>query len=321
MPSARLRAVIIVAISLSLAGCAGAPSVAPVARSPHAFPQAGQSFVMHPGATGQLIYGCVLNSGTCVWFDKGSDAIAGQINTLSDPAGIGVDPSTGDLFIANAGASNIVKFAPGSTTPLATFSDAGEFPNDVAVGTNGDVYVANFSTTSRGPGTITVYDPSGNVLRTLTDPRVLQGESVTLDEKTDLVFCFRNTSRLGECDDFPGARGHGVERASGWKLPGGSTFDAAEHLVEVDTHLAHILTYNGSTRCGKATLTGSPIPTFIALDRPNQLLYDVDASTGLITAYDYSDCANGSLTVQMQYNVGLPAGALISVAVTPGVTP
>lgn len=319
MSSAQLRA-IIVAISVALTGCAaGGSSVeplgvrAPTVRAPAIAPR--------PGATGELIYGCALNSSTCVWFNKGTDAIAGQLSGLSDPQGIGVDPASGDLFIANTAASDIVKFAPGSTTPLATFSDPGEFPVDAVVGSDGDVYVANFSTTSRGPGTVVVYDAAGNVLRTLTDPRVMQGESVTLDENTDLVFCFRNTSRFGECDDFPGGRGHGVERATGWRTAGGSTFDAAEHLVEVDTRLGHILTFSGSTRCGKASLSGSTVPTFIALDRVNKLLYDADVSTGLISAYSFSDCANGTLAVQMQYNVGLSAGALISVAVTPGVTP
>lgn len=313
--SSSVRFAIVVGVVCVLAGCAAA-STGPVVQTP------ANARIAGPIQVQQYIYGCALDSGTCVWYRKGQTAIAGQITTLSDPQGIGVDPNTGNLFIANAGIGNVVEFAPNNATPLATFNDAGQIPVDVAVGNDGNFYVANFSTTSRGPGTVTVYDGrSGNILRVLTDPRVNQGESVTIDERNDLVFCFRNTSRVAECDDFPGARGHGVERASGWGLPGGTTFDNAEHLVEIDQHLAHVLTYNGTTRCGKANLPDSPIPSYAALDRSNATLYVSSLQTGVISAYTFSDCANGTLALQTQYNTDLSAGILLSVAVTPGVTP
>lgn len=322
----RIAAILIAATSIAAApACTQHPSSSSIVPVPPrqafgAAPHLG-GFVASPGATGQLIYGCSQPQFECVWFRKGHDAVAGAITGLSDPDGIGVDPNTGDVFITNAGASDILKFAPNSTTLLATFADPGQFPNDVAVAGNGDVYVSNVFTTTNGPGSVSVYDPNGNLLRTLTNSRVKRGMSVAVDEHNDLVFCFNNTTFHAECDDFPGGRGQGTVRVSGLKFAGGSTFDNAEHLVVLDEPLEHLLTFDGPTQCGKASFANAPIPQYIALDRPNQLLYLADVQSGLVFAYGFRDCINGTLSPVAQYNTGLPGGVLISVAVTPGVRP
>jgi len=181
---------------------------------------ATRSFVASPNATGPFIYGCAYLANECVWFVKGQPAIAGVLGGLSDPQGIGVDPRTGDVYIAESGASDIEVFAPNSTTLLATYPDANELPVDVAVDPRGGFVVANALTFDGHPGAVSVYDSTGHLVRTITDRNVYVGVSVTVDEHDLVTFCFYKSDPgySGECDDFPRAREPGGERAEGWGL-------------------------------------------------------------------------------------------------------
>ncbi|HYK52591.1 MAG TPA: hypothetical protein VEV38_03590 [Candidatus Eremiobacteraceae bacterium] len=280
-----------------------------------------RSFVASPNATGQLIYGCDLVRAACFWFVKGRNKLAGMIGNLNQPEGIGVNPVNGDLYVAETGASDIKVFAPNSTTPIGDFPDPGQFPGDVAVDSAGNFYVANISTTSDGPGSVTVYDSSGKILRTLSDPSTWHGVSVSIDEHKLLSFCFLKTDQTGECDVFPGARGHGTKVASASGSIGGSSFDIAEHLVVIDDSSIQLLTFNGSTLCGTATFQGNGSPVWLALDRANHLVYTGDAINAIIEAYPFVDCVSGTLHPAMVYDDGIGESDIMSVAVTPGAKP
>ena len=285
-------------------------------------PARGASFVVDPSATGQFVYGCASAANACVWFPKGHNRIAGEITGLNDPQGIGVNPANGDVYIANTGGSDIKVYAPNSTTLVADYQDPGQFPVDVAVDTRGNFFVANIFTTSGSPGSVTVYDSSGNLKRTLTDPNVSGGISVAVDEFRLLTFCFNNTSGEGECDDFKFARDPGTVHARGWGFTGGSSYDAAEHLVVIDQLAASALGFIGIAKCGSLTLNGVGDPVMMALDAGNRTLYTGDAENGGILAYPFTDCGNAAVSPSKIYNKGLGASSLvIGAAVTPGVHP
>jgi WD40 repeat protein len=278
-----------------------------------------RSFVASPNAAGPFVYGCAYLANACVWFKQGSDEIAGEIAGLNGPEGLGVDPRNGDLYIANAGGSDIRVYAPNSTTMLADYGDPGESPVDVAVDADGSFYVANILTSSGHPGSVSVYDASGKRLRIISDKNVYVGISVSIDEHHLLSFCFNNFSYLGECDDFKGAREPGMVRASGWnRFSGGGGFDTADHLVVIDQAARHVLTFDGSTECGRAKLDHTDDAFLMALGRDNRLLFVSDPSNGSIKEYPFSDCENGSVARRMVYWTGLhQTGLLVGVAVTP----
>lgn len=283
--------------------------------------RAVRSFVAQPNATGPLVYGCDITRNGCFWFLQGHDRIAGSIGGLDQPQGIGVSPTTGDLYVANSGASDVRVYAPNRTLVVADLPDPGQVPVDVAVG-GGLVYVANAFTTSGGPGSITVVDAStGGIVATLTDPNVSQGVSVSLDENQLLSFCFIRKDDSGECDAFPHRRGHGQQIASGWGFTGGSSFDNAEHLVVSDDSKGQLLTFDGSTLCGTATFQGGGVPVWIALDQTNRLMYTGDVINAIIEAYPFADCASGTLRPVKTYENGIGGSDIMSVAVTPGARP
>ena len=63
---------------------------------------------------------------------------------LVNPSGMYVDPATHDLYVANWGASDILVFHKGATTPYNTYTDpTGQNPDDVALATDGTVIASN----------------------------------------------------------------------------------------------------------------------------------------------------------------------------------
>ena len=309
-------------IAIPIAGCSvsGGPSVGSISRPAIA---SRQDFVANPGATGTFIYECSENVNTCRWYQKGHNVVAGTIASgLSRPLGIGVGPSHGFVYIANSGDSDVLEYPPNSTSLANTFNDAGELPIDVAVDSQQNVYVANEATTTGGPGSVTVFNQSGGLIRTLHDPRVGAGFSVSVDENHNVVFCFSNTSGGAECDNFPNAKGKGNLDFTFAGSLGGSSVDNAEHTVIISPPAIAAVTYIGNAPCGVMTLGGTASPFMMALDRSNATLYVADSANAAIFAYPFTDCQSGTVPPSKLYNAGIGSGEEVSgVAVTPGVVP
>ena len=306
----------------AIAGCSenGLSSSYPVARSQV---PVRHDFVANPGATGTFIYECSANANACRWYQKGHNVVAGMITSgLSTPLGIGVGPAHGFVYIANAGANNILEYPPNSSSLAKTFNDVGQVPNDVAVDSQQNVYVANSSTTSSGPGSVTIFNQSGAVIRTLHDPRVFTGISVSVDESHNVVFCFVNNSGEAECDSFPNAKGKGNLDLTFTAPPGGNSVDNAEHIVVISPPAKAAVTFIGGSGCGVMSLGRAANPQMMALDRSNATLYVADPGNEAILAYPFSDCHNGAVAPSKFYNAGIGAGEFVSgVAITPGVVP
>jgi hypothetical protein len=79
----------------------------------------------------------------------------GQVTGLLQPAGECVD-AKGNIYIANSGASSVVRVARGDAHSDKTFDTNGS-PIGCAVSPNGDLAVANFDTPGVQPGNIQVF--------------------------------------------------------------------------------------------------------------------------------------------------------------------
>src|SRR5471030_1784111 len=113
----------------------------------------GKSWAAPDAATGPLLYTCDLDGGFCEWFRVGQNKVVGMITGFTNPVGVGVDQS-GDVFIADR-SGHVFEYARGGTTLLKTFDDPGFNPEDVAVDSNGTLYVA--ANLSGGLGHVAVY--------------------------------------------------------------------------------------------------------------------------------------------------------------------
>ena len=83
--------------------------------------------------------------------------LVGTLTGFSEPRGVCLNKA-GDVWITNAGDSNLLEYAPGGTTPIGSLNDPGEFPVDCSVNaTTGDLGASNIISVKDGPGSLSVY--------------------------------------------------------------------------------------------------------------------------------------------------------------------
>jgi hypothetical protein len=90
---------------------------------------------------------------------------------LNDPLGMCVDKS-GDVFVANHYGADILEYAHGGTTPIATLSDSGEFPQGCAVDpTTGNLAVTSYyGPYGEYPGDVAIYQNATGMPATYSAP-------------------------------------------------------------------------------------------------------------------------------------------------------
>src|SRR5690242_21915802 len=60
-----------------------------------------------PDVTGTFVYGCAFSLSECVAFKHNHNAVQLAITDVVNPQGIGVDPNTGDVYVADTGLSDV----------------------------------------------------------------------------------------------------------------------------------------------------------------------------------------------------------------------
>lgn len=207
---------------------------------------------------------------------------------LASPEGM-VATQSGWLYVANGGHSNVLVYRTGKNPPRrpsATLDDYGQIPDNVDVTENRNlVAVSNFSTTSGGSGSVSVYlhrraEPS----RTLHGKTAVQGVGVAIDAHGNCYWAINDpSSRAGSIVKFSGCSGHGRQIVSGIALAGGLTFDRDDNLFYIDqTDGVHRC--SGVRQC-KLLAGGFGHPVNLNFDGNERHLWIADAS-GYIDAVD-----------------------------------
>jgi hypothetical protein len=174
-----------------------------------------------------------------------------------NPGGLAAD--SGNLYIANSGASNILQLRFGNV--FRTLDDPGEAPSDVTV-SNGTVYVANIFTSTIGPGSVSIYaNGSLTPTSTLTSPSFFQVIGIKVDPAGDI---FVNNNRKffarGQVLEFKAGSSTGrVLKNIPVKIAGGLAIDpTTQDLLVVDQGASAVSVYAPPyTGSAKATY---PVP-------------------------------------------------------------
>jgi hypothetical protein len=152
-----------------LPGCSGSqmqipsgatPSVAPSAQRNGAMgvhPDHGRSWMAPEAKRDVLLYISDIDTFDVYVYAYPKGQLLGTLTGFNGPEGECVD-KTGNVFVANYAASNILEFAHGGTSPIATLSDPGYFPGGCSIDPmTGNLAVINYTTTGGGQGNVAIY--------------------------------------------------------------------------------------------------------------------------------------------------------------------
>jgi hypothetical protein len=108
--------------------------------------------------------------------------LTGKITGLFEPQGLAAD-AAGDIYIANATASNIVVYKRDLKTQILTLDDPNEYPVDVDIDAAASlVGVANIDTTSNTAGSVSFYSTARS--KRAGDYRYIKQPCVTVGDAT-----------------------------------------------------------------------------------------------------------------------------------------
>lgn len=274
----------------ALAGCSSSTTLG----TPNA-PAGAASAVRDAG--GGMIYASSYGGNTVDYYLKGTgpnNPVAGSLKgSLSNPWGMAVDKS-GDLYVANAEDQNVLIYAKGSTSPTGTLDDPDKFPCDVALGSDGTVYVANGSGPIGGSGNIVIYKSGATQpTQTLNNKHFLHVAGVALDKAGDVFASYNglgsDTGGVVEfhAPDFTNRTNMHITL----KYAGGLGFDAKGHLLVIDQNGPSLNVYNVGQRKPVATLSLPGASWFFAFNQASTQLYVADYKLGEIDVFRYTPTA------------------------------
>ncbi|HEY3676352.1 MAG TPA: hypothetical protein VGK84_10220 [Candidatus Tumulicola sp.] len=284
--SSRPLRVLAAFVAAALAGCSGSPGVTGVA--PGALTQSASRTAAAP--TGR-IYSSSYGNSTVVYYDKGTgpnNPVAGTLTgTFESPEDMAVDAS-GNLYVANGNAQNVLVYPAGATSPGTTLSAPDGFPDDVAVAPNGTVYAANLWGMAGNPGTIEVYKKgTTSPTSVLRDQGFSEVMGVALDRRGNVFVSYnQNHETFGAVEEF--RNGSPVATKISVGTAGGIGFDPYGHMLLIDRKSSTLNVYDaGSTKPKyKLALPGSPI--YFKIGPNKKMLYVANLTQGEIDAYDYT---------------------------------
>lgn len=219
-----------------------------------------------------------------------SQSPCSEITTnMLNPQGIFVVAKTGDVWVANTGDSNVVELKKGSTKIIKTLSDSGEYPVDVCVDTNGNVYASNIITTAGGAGSVTEWikgTGKGKTLAIANNTKVL---FCALDNKHNLYVNYISSSTgAGAMVEFVGGKGTAKVTKVTSEFPGAMQFDKTQDLNANDQEAFTTCNYELPNPKGKCfTVPGVSDLLGLRFTPTNAHVYEGDAAGGSVYEFSY----------------------------------
>lgn len=179
-----------------LAGCGALPlslskgqdGGALPAGAPRAMARSAGSWMNPRAASGDLLYVSDTETNDVYVYSYPDDKPTGTLTGFKEPAGECVDKS-GDVFVANTGGDDVLEYAHGGTSPMATLNDPGYFPVGCSIDpTTGNLAVTNnFSSSGSSPGNVVVFTHAkGKPKGHYTDSKINQMLLCGYDDKGNL---------------------------------------------------------------------------------------------------------------------------------------
>jgi hypothetical protein len=243
-------------------------------------------------ASTPVVYVCQPGSNQCGVYSQKTKALIRLLtasgNGLADPEGVAVGAG-GIWYIANTGASNVPVYGKFGSVLLKTLKDAGEYPDDVAVG-NGVAAVSNLLSTTSAAGSVSVYvGRATSPSYILRDPNAFKGIGLAFDAAGNCYWSYNTASGVGQIDAFEGCSKGATPVNLGITMgfAGGVAFDARGNLWYVD-QFAGLFECAGTVSC-KQVAGGFSDPIYFNFTAHSKALFladfgnnSVDRSEGML---------------------------------------
>lgn len=130
----------------------------------------GRSWMVPSAKAHRLLYVTDSGTNTVVVYSYPKLKIVGTLTGFTNPQGDCVDKAN-DVWIVNTEASQIIEYAHGGTTPLATLNDPNQYPVGCAFDpTSGNLAVSNFYSTNGPPGSVSIFKNASGSPTVYTPP-------------------------------------------------------------------------------------------------------------------------------------------------------
>ena len=189
---------------------------------------------LQPGASAGTLYASSPGANTVTEYQLPGDAIIGTLGAssgLSAPGGLFF--SKEHLYVTNG--NQVLIFGVGQTMPTLTIRDPAPFADDVVVGNDGTVYVANEEDDYEGYGDVLVFKKNRTVAEyTIIPPKVNEVGSVTLDSSNNLYIAYTLLNNSTRIEKYAPGSQKGEDTRWSLGYPGGMAFDKSGNLVIAD---------------------------------------------------------------------------------------
>jgi hypothetical protein len=168
----------------------------------------------------------------------------GTLTGFETPYGLCTDKS-GDVWVVNDGASEMVEYAHGGTGSIATLSDPSEYPEGCAIDpTTGNLAVANFSSNTGG-GNVVIYADAKGTPQAYSDPSIVDYRFCGYDANGNLFVDGVNASSAFVLAELPKGSSTFTDIAISQKIewPGGVQWDG-KHVAVGDTDAVTVYRVN-----------------------------------------------------------------------------
>jgi len=248
----------------------------------------GPGFMACP-ATGNIEYISDFNNSVInIYAGKfHGQAACGQLtsaNGLLNPQGMFVDEAH-HMYVADTGNGNVLEFARGGTTAIATFVDTAngnsEFPVDVTIAKDKTVIATNIFAPNTGIGSISTWLANGTFVGNFVNPNSAADYFITTDNANH-IFWNDNTLTLytGSCP--AGACGaFSSTGATGFNFPGGVREGPGQDVVLQDQSAS-----GGGAQLTYESFPGGPAQQCTVAPNDDAVAFDLNEKK---THYFYAD--------------------------------
>jgi hypothetical protein len=173
---------LLLASLVALSGCAASQSRDAL---PSAMPAAHYSWMVNGLTNQDLIYVSNVDNEVTV-YSASNQKLVGVLTDFTQPKGECVD-GTGNVYIADYTAEQILEYAHGGSKPIKTFSDSPYSPYTCTIDpTTGDLAVADNGDSSQA-GDIAIWPPGSSQPTRYTDPQILNFSAAAYDGSGNLL--------------------------------------------------------------------------------------------------------------------------------------